>query len=266
MSDDASVSLAIVIASCDKYSDLWPTLFGEFFEHWPDCHFPIFLVANHRRYDDPRVTTLLAGDDLDWSTTIARALEGVPQSHILFWIDDAFLSAPVDTCEVARFFDWMVAVEANFLRLRPGPAPEQWLDRDIGILAPDAAYRVSLFATIWRRSLLDEILKPGESAWQFEVEGTKRSQSIDGFFSVRAELFQYLHGVERGIWIRSTAHALQKKGYDIPEGRPIMSRVEALRLRYRVFKTWILHRVPERHRQAVLTGVQRFYRRVGLRG
>ena len=265
MSTTAPASLAIVIASCDKYSDLWDPLFGEFFTNWADCPFPIYLVANHKQYNDPRVITLLAGDDLDWSTTISRALKDLDHSHILFWIDDAFLVAQPSTQRISRLLVWMMEAKANFLRLRPTPLPEKWLNQEIGVLKPGAAYRVSLFATIWRKEVLDSILKPGESAWQFEIEGTKRSNTIGGFFSVRAEVFQYLHGVERGTWIRSAAMALQRKGYVLAEGRPIMGKMAALHQRYRILKTQILHLFPERHRQGVLTVANTFYRLIGAR-
>ncbi|WP_143330270.1 hypothetical protein [Chromobacterium haemolyticum] len=259
-------SLAIVIASCDKYADLWEPLFGEFFRHWPDCPYPVYLVANHRCYPDRRVTTLLAGDDIDWSSTIAAALDQIDHSHVLFWIDDAFLAAPVRTSRVADCFAQMQKLDANFMRLRANPLPEQVLNTETGVLAPSAAYRVSLFATIWKMSALKQILRPGESAWAFELQGTERSRSMDGFYSVLNDVFDYLHGVERGIWIRPTAKALERGGYRLDyQYRRCMTRQESLALHYRLFKTWVLHQIPERRRSGALEFVRACYRLLGLR-
>lgn len=266
MTNATTASLAIVIASCDKYADLWEPLFGEFFSHWPDCPYPIYLVANHQHYPDPRVTTLLAGDDIDWSSTICAALDQIDHSHVLFWIDDAFLAAPVATTRLADCLARMHALDANFLRLRANPRPEQVLDAEIGVLAQAAAYRVSLFATIWKMSALRQILRPGESAWAFELQGTERSRTLDGFYTVMNDVFSYLHGVERGIWIRPTAKALERRGYHIGyQRRPCMNRREDLGLLYRLFKSWVLHQIPERRRADALQFVRNCYQRLGLR-
>lgn len=259
-------SLAIVVASCDKYSDLWEPLFGEFFKYWPDCPYPIYLVANHKVYPDARVTTLLAGEDLDWSSTIAKALRQVRQSHVLFWIDDAFLAERVDTSKIDKYFKRMLQIEANFLRLRPNPLPEERIDTDIGVLGKGAAYRVTLFATIWKMSALREILRPGESAWAFELQGTARSRKLDGFYTVLKEVIGYLHGVERGSWIRPTTKILEKNGYLLNyEYRRRMGRRENLGLRYRLFKSWVLHQIPERCRADALSFVRKCYIALKLR-
>lgn len=259
-------SLAIVIASCDKYSDLWEPLFGEFFRYWPDCPFPIYLVANHERYPDPRVTTLLAGDDIDWSSTITTALNQIYHSHVLFWIDDAFLAAKVDTKRIDSHFERMQQLNANFLRLRPNPIPKETIDAEIGVLARKAAYRVSLFATIWKMSTLRHILRPGESAWAFELQGTERSRTLEGFYTVLNDVFGYLHGVERGIWIRPTAKALERSGYELDyRRRRLMGRLENMALQYRLFKSWVLHQIPEQRRSDALRFVRACYYRLGMR-
>lgn len=262
----ASPSLGIVIASCDKYSDLWEALVGEFFQHWPHCPYPVYLVANHKKCPDSRVTTLLAGNDLDWSSTIASALEKIDHSHLLFWIDDAFLSKHVRTPDIEALYALMIELDGNFLRLRPNPLPERKHNSEIGILAPEAAYRVTLFATIWKISALKKILAPGESAWEFEIQGTERSRSMDGFYTVLKETFGYLHGVERGVWILPTAKALEAKGYNLDyRFRQRMSHLKHLGLVYRLFKSWVLHRIPEKHRSTAIQLVQTFYYKLGLR-
>lgn len=258
--------LAIVVASCDKYSDLWIPFFGEFFTHWKDCPYPVYLVANHKVFEHERVTTLLAGDDVDWSTTVIRCTAQLECTHCLFFIDDAFLTCHVDTRLIDDVMRFILEVDANFVRLRVNPKPSALFSKDIGILDRSAAYRVSLFATIWKLETLIDILRPGESAWAFELEGTERSRKLGGFYCVIKDVFRYLHGVERGVWIRSTASVLSKRGYKLDHHyRRYMSIKEDLGLRFRLFKSFILHLAPERHRMKVLRTVQQFYRLCGLR-
>jgi hypothetical protein len=241
-------------------------MFGQFFRHWPDCPYPVYLVANNKRHPDSRVTTLLAGDDVDWSTTIANALEQIEHNHVLFWIDDAFLDKDVKTSEVEKYISKMDELDANFLRLRPNPLPQKKISSEIGILSPEAAYRVTLFATIWKMNALKQVLRVGESAWEFELQGTERSRKINGFYSVLKDVFSYLHGVERGVWILPTAKALEASGYHLDYNcRRRMSRREHFGLIYRLVKSWVLHKIPEKHRPTVIQFVRLCYIKFGMR-
>lgn len=258
--------VAFVIASCDKYSDLWPALFGQIFKYWPDIPYKIYLIANHKKYTDHRVTTLLAGDDLDWSSTVVKSIDQLQEKFVLFWVDDAFLNNSVVTDRVNDLVDWFIDGGYNFLRMRPNPQPKEWLRNDIGFLGPEGAYRVSLFATLWQVNILKAILVRGESAWQFEVNGSERSKNYDHFYCTRDEVFNYWHGVERGVWIRPTAKALERSGYQLDyHRRRCMGQRENLALLYRLFKSWVLHQIPEHRRTDALRFVRACYYRLGLR-
>ncbi|MGE0496644.1 MAG: hypothetical protein AB7O72_02320 [Ramlibacter sp.] len=245
---------------------MWEPLFSLFFRHWPDCPYPVYLVANHQRCEHPRVQTLLAGDDKDWTSTLCAAIAQVPHSRVLFWIDDAFPDKPVVTQRVESLVEDFNSAGMKFLRLRPDPRPSQWTPQGYGILDKVAAYRVTLFATLWERDTLQAILRPGESAWQFEIDGTERSRDLDGFFATGEAVFSYQHGVERGIWIRPTAHALERQGFALDyTRRPLMTPGQHLAYRFRQLKARVFHLIPERHRMGALALVRRAYRMLGLR-
>lgn len=267
MSDlNESDKVAFVIASCDKYSDLWKPLFGQIFKHWPNNPYQIYLIANHKEFNHPRVITLLAGDDQDWSSTVMQSIKQLNEKYVLFWVDDAFLSGDVDVARVNSLVSWFVDGDRNFLRMRPNPKPKYWLSNDIGILDYNQAYRVSLFSTLWKKEVLENILKRGESAWQFEVDGSERSQLYSHFYCTREEIFKYWHGVERGIWILPTVNQLRKLGYSIDgTQRRIMTIAQTIGLQYRLFKSWILHKIPEQQRSNALRFVRSCYYRLGLR-
>lgn len=258
--------LAIVVASCDKYSDLWDANFELFFKNWPDCPYSVYLVANHKFCEHPKVTTLLAGEDLSWSTTILRAIANLQQSHILFWMDDFFLVGRVDSIEIERLFKQVIEKNFAFLRLRPYPPPDNWSVEGVGELAEGAAYRVSLPVTIWTADTLRKIIKEGESAWEFEINGTERSRILSGFYCTRYEVFKYLHGVERGVWMRPAARELERLGYRLDcSRRRLMSRYGHVGLMYRRFKSQVLHFIPENRRSKVIRVIRHVYQVLGLR-
>ncbi|MCC2624722.1 MAG: hypothetical protein K0R14_595 [Burkholderiales bacterium] len=262
-------TLGVVIGSCDKNCDLWDIFFDLFFKHWPDIPYPVYLIANHKQFKHERVTTLLAGDDLSWSTTILKALSGFPHSHLLFWLDDVFPIAPIDSAQIDKFYAWGVNNKARYVRLMPHPGKAKvWNPEGVGELERDSEYRVCLFSSIWSVETLKTLLKDGESAREFEVLGSLRSRTMDGFYCTRKWLLKnhLIHGVHKKVWFPSGVRALKKLGYtpDFTKRR-VMSRKEALVVQYEVFKSFVYNLLPERMRAPILKKIQKFYKIVGLR-
>ena len=91
----------------------------------------------------------------------------------------------------------------NLLRLNPRPGPTRRIpnEYEFGILNANSPYRVSTQGSIWKKSHLRKILVEHESAWEFEINGTKRSAEYDSYFCVWKDCLSYGHHVvERGKW------------------------------------------------------------------
>jgi hypothetical protein len=73
---------------------------------------------------------------------------------------------------------------------------------DYGRLEPGTDYRISTQAAFWRKEFLKEMILPGESIWEFEINGSRRSDNYeDGFYGVKRDLLPYGHHVvQRGKW------------------------------------------------------------------
>lgn len=71
---DIKNKFAILIVSCDKYSDLWNPFFKSFFRFWPDCPFDIYLLSNYKSIDMPQVNSLLIDEDISWSDNLYKCL------------------------------------------------------------------------------------------------------------------------------------------------------------------------------------------------
>ena len=52
------------------------------------------------------------------------------------------------------------------------------------MLTKGAPYRTSAQSAIWRKSSLESLLVDGESIWEFEVLGSRRSDALEGFYAV----------------------------------------------------------------------------------
>lgn len=227
---------AVLVPSCDDYSDLWRPFWTLFWRHWPDCPFPVFLGSNGLAYDDARVTTLGACGGRNWTNRVREQLRALDTPYVLMILEDFFFRARVNTPDVLRALDAAQALDAVAVRLIPRPGPDVAVPgfANLGRILPGAPYRVSTQAAIWRREALIDLMRTDESIWEFELKGSERTRPIpDGFFGVFHPILTYRHHVvERGQWFRHEARRFGRMdiGCDFTR-RPIMSVPTALRWR-----------------------------------
>jgi hypothetical protein len=198
---------AVLVVSCDSYRDVWIPFFTLFFRYWTDCPYPVFLGSNFEEYPDKRVISLAIGRDEDWSANLHRMLEAIPVDGILLLQEDFLFDRPIDTERIDRCILYARNKQAACLRLMPIPGPDSpCADQpDLGEIRKGAAYRVSLQAAWWKKEHLAAVARDGESPWQFERLGSRRSDSIDApFLSLREgigfPLDYFTTAVVRGYW------------------------------------------------------------------
>ena len=255
---------SILVASCDKYADLWRPFFNLMWRYWPDSPFKIYLGANLMVYDDPRVKTLTIGKDLGWSTGLRRMLEQIETPSIILMLEDFFLRRPVDSETVVNCLRALYDLDAHMIRLVPRPAPDRRVPdfSFLGSIKPSSPYRVSAQGTLWQKSSLLSLIRDGESIWEFELMGTVRSRvNENGYYCAREDVMTYKHHViERGKWLRSEARRFG--GMDIGcdfSRRPIMSLREDARWRISRLLAYPKGLIPWSFRQKMM----RYFRRDG---
>lgn len=191
---------AILILSCDKYSDLWLPFFETFYMNWPKCPYTVYLASNQVEYFDNRVTNILSGHDQDFSSSYKKILKQIPQEYIFVWIEDGFITSPVEEEVIKKGFRFMDKNAANHIHFRPSPKPNYWLaDRSFGVYEKKIPYRTNLVG-FWRREYLSNLLLEGENAWNFEIMGSYRTSFSDGFYCLKKSPFSYVHLVDKGAW------------------------------------------------------------------
>lgn len=191
--------VTILISSFDGYSACWGPVCHGFSKYWPDCPYPIHLMTNTKDFPHDRVRVLKCGGERNWSRCMLYALDRVTTPYVMYFQEDYWINEPVETAKVVSYVDLMERHGLNYIRLLSKPLPDADFAHDprLGVLAEDAPYRTSLQITFWRKSVLQELLRPGESPWQFELEGTKRSRKYgDTFLGVKLHgQDEYYHGI-----------------------------------------------------------------------
>ena len=231
-------SAVLLISSCDPYEDLWEPFFTFFFRYWPDCPFPIYLIANQLSYPDPRVQTIKVGNDNGWATNTRNALERLNSPYIIYLQEDYLLDSPVSNDRIINLLTYMKRRNAGHLRLYPSPGPDTICvdNQTVGEIKKGSKYRTSLQAAIWNREIMLSLLKDGENGGQFEIFGTIRSNEIDlPFLSVRRDpttnkikdppISYFCTAVLQGRWKRSAVVFCASEGVPIDlTRRPVETR------------------------------------------
>jgi len=243
---------AILVASCDRYSDMWEPFFTLFARFWPDCPYPVYLLSNTLGSPRPEIRTLRSGPDSAWSDCLGRGLEALWADYVFLWLDDLFLCRPVNSEELAERFDWLAGQGGHCLRLNGVPRPDRRLEPTFGVVSPGTLYRTSTVLSMWRKQTLLDLLVPGESAWQFEIAGSVRSDAYDGFYATYGPRLEVVNTVIKGKWDRSALARVRRLGVE-PDlsRRPVMTRREQFALALGRLQTGGLNRLPARWRRRV---------------
>ncbi|HET7640689.1 MAG TPA: hypothetical protein VFK47_18415, partial [Ktedonobacteraceae bacterium] len=209
---------SLLVLSCDAYKDLWLPFFNQFNTHWADCPYPQYLGVGGMNFSHGGVTALHSNAGRDWSQCFLDYLQQIDTEYVLVMLDDFFLRRKVESRLVTHCLDFAINKQAVQVRLIPRPGPTHGIPGEelIGACAPSLRYRVCAQAAIWNKASLEALLRPGESAWDFETNATERA-SLDesAHYSVWRSVLPY-----QGMW----AHHVIEKGKWLPHEKWIFSR------------------------------------------
>lgn len=221
---------AILVVSCDAYSDLWDPYFRLFRRYWPDCPFPVFLGSNFESYQSDTVTTICVGEDVSWADNLRKMLDHIGASRIILFLEDFFLVSQIDTLKVKSLVQLASEEGLGCLRLFPHPPPSRRVRhrRELGHIRPGDDYRVSTQVAIWDVETLRRLAWPGFSAWDFEIIGSIASNEMHAkFWGVYEPVIDYRNGVWRGRWLPEGLEACRAAGIEIDvEARGMFSPEE----------------------------------------
>jgi hypothetical protein len=252
-------SLAVLVVSCDKYSDLWRPFFDSFRRFWPDCPFNVYLLSNTTSYDVVGVRNILSGNDVSWSDSLRKGVSQLKEDYVLLFLDDLLLHRPVNTKRVSEILSWAIESNVNYLRMNPmNNKPDKSFNEFVGILSKGVIYRTSTVLSVWKKEALLDLLKPGESAWDFEVHGSVRSDKYDKFYASWKDCFAVTNAVIKGKWCREAVKKSKSLGIKIDlNSRDIMTLGETIVYGFKKLRSRILSSLPAKYRRKIKSFVQR---------
>src|SRR3990170_7152263 len=245
-------NVAVLVVSCDHYADLWLPFFHLFKRFWPDCPYSVYLLTNEKDFQFPDVSVIRTGINVSWSDNLKMGLQHIREKYILMIIDDLFLLKPVDTAMVIKICNTFVLLDGNYLRLNPTVRADKKFNKYFGEVSKGAIYRASTVLSLWKKCILAELLRPGESAWHFEIYGTNRSDAYDGFYATWEEWLSVINCVIKGKWRNKAFRKIRAfyPGVDL-QNRKTMSYSDQFYFLLKVLRANIFKIVPSKYRRYV---------------
>ena len=237
--------LAIVIPSCDKYSDLWEILISQIDSNFKDIELTKYIICNSNHQNKIKgIEYINVGADLGWSSNFKIALKQINEQYVFLWIDDLILTSVVDAKLFKNILSSFTDEKGNCLRLNNVPKSNKNYNSFFGLVDKEALYRTSTVMSIWNKEVLNDLLVPGENAWEFETKGKIRSKKYDNFFVSYKPLFKFSNAVIKGKWNRRIKKKLiEQYRYNISDTRPSMSKIEQIKYDLRLPASSIYYRL-----------------------
>ena len=229
-----TLAYSVFVNSTDSFEDTWAPFFHLLNEYWAGV--PAVLNTERKSYDDSHVDVTCTrvarpGESrIPWGECMLRGLDHIPTETFVYLQDDYFLSGPVKTDVVDAAVQIVEREGLDCLRLMEcgeagpyEPTAYPWLCS----VSRHAHYRLSLQAGLWTRTGLRKYLRSHESAWEFEVWGSKRASRLPGrIWAVNRDVYSEEHtqvipyeptGIVRGQWKRDAVEGLfSAHGIEVP--------------------------------------------------
>ncbi len=233
--------VAFVLSSCDKCCDLWDPFFTLVKRHWSDFDYRVYLCTDSKQFSFEGVDIscplkMAAGST--WSENLMALLEKMDEEYVLLMLDDFWLKTDVDVNRLHRYEQVMQEnQDIGFICLvhQLEPSEENPISSDYPELIEygfQTPYRVTTQTGLWRRDYLQSLLRRHESAWWFEMFGSKRSRkSFYSSYVVRDSVFSYDEGgvLFRGSYVSEYVKPfVEHEGICLKPNRRIASKDELM--------------------------------------
>lgn len=169
--------MSLLVMSCDRYADLWNPMSDCLKRFWPDCPYEILLSTESL---SPALETafhrVIHSGSAAWSGRLLDTLDAVTTPYTMLLLDDLWPCQPIPTAAMEGILDLMERDGIGDVHLRNEGSDQRDYDKDPSyrIYASDAPYRISASASVWNTAFLRSVLRPEESAWEFERIGSSR--------------------------------------------------------------------------------------------
>lgn len=201
---------ALIVSSCDKYSEAWKGFAHGLTKYWPDCSYRVYFITGSK--DAPIGTSIKVGVDRGWSNNMLSALQQIPETTVLMMVEDYWLCEPIDNVAIEALVELVHTGHADQIRLNR--SAEAFDGEKLDIIPNTAFYIASLQPSIWRKEYFKNFVRPNENVWQFEQRGGERIVANSHNFSTKKPMipFWQANPIQHGKWTDDAKRYMEKEG------------------------------------------------------
>jgi len=221
--------VALVVVSCDNYSDLWEGFFFFYKKYWKKNLLKSYFVTNNKNIGDSAFEVIKTGTDISWSKNLKIALNQITSyKYVILTIEDFYLANHVDNELLFNIIERFIDEDGNYLTLINEPKGDIEYCEYFNKISNKSNYRQSATFAIWNKDTLINLLNDDENAWEFEKLGIERSTNLDGFYSVKNSIFKFINCVVKGKWTWKARVISYLKGYKSSKKRKTQGLIETM--------------------------------------
>lgn len=233
-------NFALLIFSCDKFSDLWEAHITLLNRYWPNRKCKTYIVSDKvstQKFDG--VEIIACGDDTEMSDRVKYILERIKEEYVLVTLDDYF---PYGNFKEEKFINLISFLKENngdYLRFFNEPKREKRkkITKNISKIIKLDRYSINLYPSLWRKEFLLSTVEKSLNAWDYEVSLSKIALklNITAFtYPKYNEVFPFMDVVRKGKILRKAYKKLKK--LNIYHGdRKVRTRKEEFKLGIQTF-------------------------------
>ncbi len=190
---------SLLISSFDGYSDLWGLNKMAFDKYWPDCPLEIHLLTNKKDSNIDGFRSIKTGEDIDWSTNLIKGLSNLSSEYVFLTNDDQIITDHINSDLFLKYLNMCIENNWNCLRFHNSPREFLFVEKMVSKIGKKSEYRTSVKTALFKKSVLIDLLRSGESAWDFETAGSLRSEKYDDFYTMTENLFTHVNLIIKGM-------------------------------------------------------------------
>lgn len=213
---------AIMLNSCDKYSDLWPHFMENLSKNFDLTGVKIYTNSESTNFEYPGcvIKNIHPSGNVSWSNRLKNCAELIEEDIIFSIPEECIMESKID---IKKFNQAIKMMESNsnvasicFVHV-PGDKYDNSTNNPFVRRKYNYRNMITQQAAIWRKEKYVSYISNNENPWEYEVLGSARGvKGNDEFFCVsdtEKEVTDYNYGylIYRGYWCEEEVIRLENE-------------------------------------------------------
>lgn len=216
------IKIAILVNSCDAYSDLWPYFFKFLKENIDNTDlYNIYLNTESKTEIDAVLPVTIINTKQDgkdkWGKRLINSLSKIKEDYVVVLMDDFFLKKPMPSQDLLELISIM-KMEDRIATIYLSNVFSQIFTESkythLVEVPKKSNYRLNSAPALWRKTKLLSYIRETDNPWAWEYFGTCRTNYTDDIFLCTPKeqpIYDYAHAIYRGKWLGKDINPLVEK-------------------------------------------------------